>query len=312
MTTLRELGEREVIRRLARVLGEPPEGVVGIGDDTAVIPMDGDRDGLLTSDAVVEGIHFLPDTEPLRIGHKAVGRVLSDFAAMGGVPAWALVDVVAPASTEMERLESVYLGAQRLAGAHGLRIVGGDTAGGPLLELHVFGVGWVAAGKAVRRSGARPGDRIFVTGSLGGSLAGKHLDFEPRVAEGRWLGESGFVTAMIDVSDGLITDLRHIIEESRVGAEILGETIPVSDAARSLAGRDSALARALHDGEDFELLFCVMPDQAGAFADAWRKRFKLPCTEIGRVTEERGRLTLLQCERRLELDADGYEHFRSR
>ena len=146
MTTLRELGEREVIRRLARVLGKPPEGVLGIGDDTAVIPMGGDRDCLLTSDAVVEGTHFLPDTEPLRIGHKAIGRVLSDFAAMGGAPAWALVDLVAPASMEMERLEAIYLGARTLAGPHGLRIVGGDTASGPVLELHVFGMGWVAAG----------------------------------------------------------------------------------------------------------------------------------------------------------------------
>ena len=309
MTTLRELGELEIVRRLARLLGAAPDGVLGIGDDTAVVRGTDDQDFLLTSDPVVEGTHFLAETDPLRVGHKAVGRVLSDFAAMGGVPAWLLMDLVAPADTDYAWVEGLYVGARELAGRYNVQIVGGDTARGPVRELHVFGLGCVPRGKALLRSGARPGDRIFVTGSLGGSMAGKHLDFEPRVSEGCWLRDAGDVTAMIDVSDGLASDLRHIVEESGVGAELMADVIPVSDAARA-AARESGLAHALHDGEDFELLFCVSPDRAESLAAEWRRRFELACTEVGRVTDQKGKIVLIQCEHRLELDADGYEHFR--
>ena len=241
MTTLHQLGEREVIRRLAKLLPGRDDVRVGIGDDVAVVNVEGShKDFLLTSDAVIEGTHFLPDAPPEQIGHKAIGRVLSDFAAMGGEPLWALIDVVATATCRSSGSSGVYSGAAKLANKYGLAIVGGDTAGGPALELHVFGVGEMPKSSAILRSGARPGDVIYVTGSLGGSLPGKHLTFEPRIEEGLWLRECRWANAMIDISDGLATDLGHILEMSKAGAEILADAVPVSDAARRDEGQAHA------------------------------------------------------------------------
>lgn len=308
MSTLRQLGEREVIRRLAKLLGSRDDVIVGIGDDVAVVRA-GSDDLLLTSDAVIETVHFLADDTPERIGHKALGRVLSDFAAMGGDPCWALVDLVAPPDMPVERVEAIYRGAEAISRRHGLAIVGGDTAQGGKLEMHVFGVGRVPSGAAVLRSGAKPGDRVFVTGELGGSIGGKHLDFEPRVVEGRWLRERG-VSAMIDISDGLASDLRHITEESGVGAEVDADAIPVSGAAKAMTDGVPAIDHALFDGEDFELLFTVPAEAAPSLASAWRGRFELACTEIGRITGGRDRVVLVRGAERRGLSDGGYEHFR--
>lgn len=312
MSTLRQLGERELIRRLARLVPGRGDVTVGIGDDVAVVHLEErDWDLLLTSDAVVEGVHFLPGTPAEKIGHKAVGRVLSDLAAMGGEPMWALVDLVAPPSLPVARIEKLYRGAARLADKYGLAIVGGDTSRGPVLEMHLFGVGRVPKGAAVLRSGARPGDVIYVTGSLGGSLGAKHLDFEPRLEEGLWLREQRWAHAMIDISDGLATDLGHLLEMSRVGAEVWGPDVPIAPAAKRMRDRRTPLDRALNDGEDFELLFTVSPEKRAAFESSWQEVFDLPCTAIGRVTKPRGRLTLVDAQgRRVPLREAGYDQFR--
>lgn len=309
MKTLRSLGECEVIRRLARMIKKPEDVVVGIGDDVAVVRLENLReDLLLTSDAVIEGTHFLPTAAPERVGHKAIGRVLSDFAAMGGEPSWALIDLVAPPQTAWSRIERIYKGATALGEKYGLSIVGGDTSQGPRLELHVFGVGRVPRGAAVLRSGAEIGDLVYVTGSLGGSLRGKHLNFEPRVEEGLWLRECQWVHAMIDISDGLARDLGHILEESGVGAELDAEAIPVSRDARAMRG--DALEHALFDGEDFELLFTVPAEKKEVFESSWRETFRLPCTAIGRIVKSRG-LRLRVAGKRIPLRAGGFEHFRT-
>jgi len=287
--------------------------VTGIGDDCAVVRTDGRYDLLLKSDPVIEGIHFAPDVPGERIGHKAVGRVLSDLAAMGGEPLWILMDLVAPARTATARVKAVYRGAARLARRHGVAIVGGDTSRGPALELHVFAVGRIPRGRAVLRSGARAGDRVYVTGRLGGSLSGRHLRFQPRLSEGRWLREGGWATAMMDVSDGLAADLPRLAAASGVGVEIEAEAIPVSAAAKravTVAGMRSGLAHALGDGEDFELVFTVAERKAAAFAKAWRRRFRLPCSAIGRITRLAGRVVLREGGRIVPLAASGYEHFR--
>lgn len=310
MTTFRQLGEREVIRRLARLVPGRPDVRVGIGDDVAVVEHAGAHDLLLTSDAVIENIHFLPDAPAEQVGHKAIGRILSDFAAMGGEPLWALVDLVAPAETPVEWAESVYRGAAQLASRFNLAIVGGDTTGGPVRELHVFGVGRAPAGEAVLRSGAKPGDRLYVTGELGGSLAGRHLNFEPRVAEGTWLREGRWATAMMDISDGLIVDLERLLERSGVGAVLHAERVPVSEAARALKGDRSPLDHALGDGEDYELLFAVPADRSGGFEAAWKGRFGLSCCAVGEITSETGRLDILdRAGRLLKPGQAGYEHF---
>ncbi|HEY8241525.1 MAG TPA: thiamine-phosphate kinase, partial [Kiritimatiellia bacterium] len=270
MKTLGDIGEQALIKRLARRLPSPRGVAVGIGDDCAVVRVPGSAHDLVyTTDAVIEGTHFLKGTAPEKIGHKAVGRVLSDLAAMGSEPLYILINLVATRRTPLACVEEIYRGAARLCARHGAAIIGGDTSTGPVLELHVFGVGRVPRNRAVLRSGARAGDVIYVTGRLGGSIHGKHLTFDPRVREGQWL--RNWATAMIDISDGLATDLRHITEASGVGAEILPARIPLAKNAKNLQS-------ALSDGEDFELLFTVSQKKAAAFERAWHKSFRLLCT----------------------------------
>jgi thiamine-monophosphate kinase len=308
--TLADIGERAWIRRLLRLLPAVPPGSVGIGDDCAVVRAGGDRDWLLKSDPVIEGTHFTVDAPAEGIGHKAIGRVLSDLAAMGGEPDWILVDLVAPGATSVARLEAIYRTASALARRYGATIVGGDSSRGPVLELHVFGVGHVPSGRAVRRMGARPGDAIYVTGALGGSGLGRHLAFEPRIAQGVWLREKGWASAMLDVSDGLATDLLNLVEASGVGARIESSKVPLSDAARALAGERTALHHALYDGEDFELLFTVPAGRDRDFASAWREAFDLPCSRIGTVTDRPGQVEYVdEAGQAVPLAAEGFRHF---
>ncbi len=285
--------------------------VAGIGDDCAVV-RPGRRDPfdlLLKSDPVIEGVHFAATAPAEAVGHKALGRVLSDMAAMGGEPMWALIDLVAPASVPVKRLEGIYRGISRLARRHGVAIVGGDTSRGKTLELHVFAVGRVARGRAVMRSGAKAGDVIYVTGALGGSGQGRHLRFEPRLAEGQWLAAKGWATAMMDVSDGLATDLRRMIAASGTGAVIDAERVPVAVAAKKMRDRRSPLEHALADGEDFELLFTVSRRQAATFESAWRRQFSLRCTRIGEMTGQSGSFEIEEKGIRTTLKIRGYEHF---
>ena len=230
-----------------------------VGDDCAVLPNPGsDYDLVLTSDPLIENVHFTAEATPEQIGRKAICRVLSDFAAMGAEPQYLLINVVAPPEQDFQTLEKIYaefspsnsLGTGTLMEKFGIEIVGGDLAQGPVLELHVFGVGRVPKGTARLRSGAKPGDLIYVTGPLGGAQqSGRQFTFEPRIEWGRALRESGIVTSMMDISDGLATDLRHILKASSVGAEIDGSLIPCN----------GTLEQALTDGEDFELLFTAPP-----------------------------------------------------
>jgi thiamine-monophosphate kinase len=288
METVEDLGENRLIARLQRLVPGRADVVTGIGDDCAVVRTGrgADYDLLLKSDPVIEGIHFTGDALPEAVGHKAIGRVLSDLAAMGGEPLWALIDLVVPARTPVERIERVYRGASRLARRHGLAIIGGDTSRGTTLELHVFAVGRVPRGQAVLRSGARPGEALYVTGVLGGSLAGRHLTFPPRVKEGQWLKR--WATSMMDVSDGLAADVPRLAAASKVGMVLEAGRIPVSAAARRAGGGRSALDHALGDGEDFELLFTVKANQVAGFEKSWRQQHRLRCTRIGLVTREPG------------------------
>ncbi|MFH1478092.1 MAG: thiamine-phosphate kinase [Verrucomicrobiota bacterium] len=318
--TVGNLGELAMIQRLMRALPERDDVVVGPGDDCAVVrPLDDARyDYLLKSDPVIEGVHFVRTTPGAAVGHKALGRVLSDIAAMGGEPLWALVNLVVPHAVSVARITGIYAGMRRLARHWRVAIVGGDVTRGPCLEAHVFGVGRVPRGKAVLRSGARSGDCLFVTGALGGSCRGKHLAFQPRLAEGRWLQGQGLATAMIDLSDGLATDLRHLIRQSRVGAELFLTSIPLASAVKKSASRQTALRsseqaqwHAFCDGEDYELLFTVSPANMAKLIRAWQKIWKMPCTRIGTITDRRDVIECVDARgRKTRLKATGYEHFR--
>ncbi len=280
--TLQELGERPLISRIRRQAAGADDVVAGIGDDCAVVrpTPDAAEDLVLKSDPVICGHHFLPDAEPRLVGRKALGRVLSDFAAMGATPRWILVDLVAPGDTTVAYIDAAYAGMSALAQEHGCSIIGGDTCRGEALEFHVFGCGSLPRDTARLRSGARPGDTIRVTGRLGGSLiSGSHLSFSPRVREGQWLRD--WANAMIDISDGLASELWHLAEESRAALVLDPARVPFTAAAAATA---DPLGHALFDGEDFELLFTLPPDRDATFDAAWRAAFPdLPCTRIGEV-----------------------------
>jgi thiamine-monophosphate kinase len=309
------MNEFELIRRITRSLPGNKSVVVGPGDDCAVLDVGlADRLLLFKTDAVVEGVHFTPETPPGKVGHKALGRCLSDVAAMAGTPTAALVTLGLPPNFEIGYVEGLYKGMNALARRHEVAIVGGETTTNPeRLWVSVALVGWVARGKAVLRSGAEAGDALFVTGELGGSLGGKHLEFEPRLVEARWLAGQFPIHAMLDLSDGLAGDLRHIMQASRVGAELLSSSIPISAEARRAAKADSSakppLAAALTDGEDFELLFTVAGRQAVPLLDAWKARFPaLRLTCIGKITGKEG-LAIRDKQGVRPLTDHGYAHF---
>jgi thiamine-monophosphate kinase len=233
---------------------------------------------------------------------------------MAGTPTTALITIALPKTFDTTFIEAVYSGLSAVARKYDVAIAGGETTTNPeRILISVTLLGLVPRGKAVLRSGAEAGDALFVTGDLGGSLAARHLDFEPRLAEGRWLAEHFSIHAMIDLSDGLAGDLRHILKASRVGAELLTTAIPVSRAAKLASKAESSakppLLAALTDGEDFELLFTVAAKDAVPLLDAWKKQFpKLALACIGKITAGEG-ITLRDKTGARPLTAHGYEHF---
>jgi thiamine-monophosphate kinase len=309
------MNEFDLIALLTKTLPGNESVVVGAGDDCAVLDCGAtDRQLLFKTDAMVEGIHFTKETPPEKVGRKALARCLSDIAAMAGTPNAALVTIGLPKNYEVKVVEQLYAGMNTLAKEHGVAIVGGETTTSPeRMFISIALTGFVPKGKAVLRSGAKAGDAIFVTGELGSSLAGKHLDFEPRLPEAHWLATHFKIHAMIDLSDGLAGDLRHVLNASHVGAELLSRAVPVTRAAK-LAAREStsakpALLAALTDGEDFELLFTVASKSAVHLLDAWKERFpKLKLTCIGKITSDPG-LRLRDARGLQTFNADGYVHF---
>lgn len=309
-----DTGEHQIIRTLTSFLSGGKDVITGPGDDCAVTRFSDDprHDLLLKSDPVIEGTHFLPTDRPELIGRKAVGRVLSDIAAMGGTPLWCLINIVAPRNTDVKKIIDIYKGAEKMASRFDMKIIGGDLARGASLEFHVFGAGKVRHGRALLRSGAGNGDAILVTGRLGGSIKGRHLSFEPRVNEGRWISDSGLATSMIDLSDGIACDLRHVIDASRCGAVIHAGAIPYSPALKAMPA-SKALSHALNDGEDYELLFTVRKKNVDIFLERWRRRFKLPCSCIGEMTKKRHVIRCIQEDGRESLiTGKGFDHFEDR
>jgi thiamine-monophosphate kinase len=307
--------EFDLIQLLTPGLPRNASVVVGAGDDCAVLDAGWpDRWQLFKTDAVVEGVHFEPDTPPERIGHKALARCLSDFAAMAGTPTSAVVTIGLPRDFDAGRVRAIYEGINALARRYDVAIVGGETTTCPeRMFLSLAVIGWVPKDRCPLRSGAGAGDAIFVTGELGGSLAGRHLEFAPRLDEARWLAREFSLHALMDLSDGLAGDLRHILDASQVGAELRADSIPVSRVARAKAKAESSakppLLAALTDGEDFELLFTVAAKSAVSLLDAWKAKFpgvKLTC--VGKITAERG-LRLRDGRGVREMASHGYVHF---
>jgi thiamine-monophosphate kinase len=316
------LVEKALIAKLRRLIRRSPTAVrVGIGDDCAVIHVPDGHEALVTTDFSLEGIHFRREWHPPdSIGHRCLARGLSDIAAMGGTPIAAFLSLALPADLPQRWVDEFMRGLQKLARDFRVALAGGDTAQSPdgiLADIVVLGS--VPKQRAILRSGARAGDRIYVTGELGASaaainrfLAGKktpspseyprHFYPVPRIGVGRFVRDHAIASAMIDISDGLSTDLGHICEESGVGADIMADEIPCSSVGKSAAKVD--LDSALHGGDDYELLFT-----ARSKTQVPRRIAGVRITEIGRVTKAAG-MFLLNNQRRSKLIPRGWEHFR--
>jgi len=278
--------EFTLIEWIARQTEARPEVLLGIGDDASILSAPG-QDWVVTTDVLTEGVHFAPGTDPALIGRKAMGVNLSDLAAMGAEPCAAFIGIVLPESFDRSRAERLYDGLFQLAREFNVVIAGGDTNSwaGPLV-ISVTLHGLMAPGTAIRRDGAQPGDWIFVTGALGGSLQSqRHLTFSPRVNESRALCRSVGIHAMLDLSDGLGSDLFHLLSRSGVGAILEGEAIPIHSDVPGTLSPGERLQRALSDGEDFELLFCVTPEDGACLLEM--PPVSVPLTRIGEVTAER-------------------------
>jgi thiamine-monophosphate kinase len=327
----------------------PPRPILGIGDDAAVLaPPPDSRQILLTTDLLTDGIHFRrADMPGLLLGRKALAVSLSDIAAMGGVPRSCLASVGFPRGTSYAYARDVARGLAGQARRHGVAIVGGDTCAARSLFVSVALLGTVEPGGAVRRDGARPGDGLYVTGSLGAAATGlrilkqgrrrggasgsrgtlglrgtaarraaaealrAHLDPVPRARAGRALGAAGLATAMIDLSDGLVRDLPRLCRSSGAGALIEEAAVPVARAASVLLGPERALRCALSGGEDYELLFAARDDAVPALRQMAR-RLHLKITPIGRVLPRREGIRLLTRAGRyvpFETIRGSFEHF---
>jgi len=274
-------GEDRLVAELTRALATDENVRVGIGDDCAAI---GSRSAktwqLLKTDCIVEGVHFQQDTAPEKIGWKAMARAISDIAAMGGLPRYALVTLGAPPETEVARVKAIYAGIRKAARTFDFRVVGGETSRAPGLFLSVTLTGEVDSARCITRSGGRAGDLLFVTGRLGGSIRGRHLAFTPRLAEARWLAGNFRIRAMMDLSDGLGSDLPRLARASGTGYEIFEEKIP--------RNRGCTMREAIRDGEDYELLFAIAPRDAARLEKSWHKKFPgLALTGIGVLTADR-------------------------
>lgn len=273
--------------------------IKGPGDDCAVVEFDKKNYLLLTCDMLVEGVDFTRKAKPYFIGRKALAVSLSDIAACGGKPRYALVSLGLPKDAPLSLALGICRGLFKLAKKHGVNIVGGDLSRAEEITLDVSMVGIVKKKQLVLRSGARPGDIIFVTGALGGSIYGKHLTFIPRLREAEYLVNNFKPHAMIDISDGLAQDLRHIAESSRVGALIYEDLIPVSKQARGTHD-------VLYSGEDFELLFTLPPDKARCLL----KKKKAIFSPIGKIVAEKHGFKIIdKFNREAALKNKGYRHF---
>lgn len=319
------LNERRLIDRIRQLAAKAEVKGVGIGDDTAVLALPKGHEALVTTDFTLEGVHFRREWHPPdSVGHRCLARGLSDIAAMGGNPRAAFLSLALPSNLQNRWIDGFVRGLLRLAGQYGVQLAGGDTAqspGGIVADIVVLGS--APAGKAILRSGAKPGDLVYITGTLGASVAAlnalckgtklrpqsnrKHFYPEPRIAVGQFLRENKLASAMIDISDGLSTDLTHLCRASGVAAEIDEASLPIHPLA--MASKQDRLQLALNGGEDYELLFAAAPKSRVP-----RRIGGVPITRIGSVVQAKrgGPAVTLQTRsgQRIAVEPAGWEHFR--
>jgi thiamine-monophosphate kinase len=296
---LRDVGENRLLEQLLRNLPGSPGVVLGGGDDCAIV-QSGKRGvlNLLKTDCLVEGIHFAKSSPARQVGWKAMARPLSDFAAMSGLPQFALVTLIVPATRDVSWVRELYRGIGKAARRFDVAVVGGETSNikGPAV-ISISLTGRVEDKRWVSRTGGKAGDEVFVTGRLGGSFRGQHLKFVPRIAESRWLTKNFAVHAMMDLSDGLGTDLPRLARASKVGFEVDEAALPLN--------RGCTVRQAVSDGEDYELLFAISPKTSRTLLSRWREKFpNVPLTRIGKLNSK--------FEIQNSKFPEGYVHFQKR
>lgn len=319
-------GEFELIARyFDRVASSRLDVEKGIGDDCALLMLSEKQTLAISTDTLVEGVHFLRDIHPADLGYKALAVNLSDLAAMGADPAWLTLALTLPSVNEAwlkDFSDSLF----QLLDYYDMQLIGGDTSRGPLsLTLGIHGL--VPQGKALKRSGARPGDWIYVTGTLGDSAAGlallqhrmkindpvayeallkRHLRPMPRILQGQAL--RGLASSAIDLSDGLISDLRHILTASHCGARLNLDALPLSEAIKQHVEHEQAIRWALSGGEDYELCFTVPEINRGAL-DVALGQHGVAFTCIGQIAPQSEGMVLLQDGKAIDFRVKGYDHF---
>lgn len=329
--------EWDLINALSREFGPAPAGVIlGIGDDCAAIEIPGPDYLLWTVDTLVEGVHFdLAYTSLAQLGWKSLTVNLSDIAAMGGTAREAFVSIAIPEECQLDYLEQIYDGIKNLAAKFEVNVLGGDTTSSKIdLIINIVVQGIVSKEELLCRDAARPGDIIFSTGFLGDSRAGLHLILnkialdtqalksllkahrvpEPHLREGRFLAQQQGVHAAIDTSDGLSSDLGHIVEESRVGARLFADKIPVSQELMDFCTRFDfdPIEYALAGGEDYTLLCTITPESANQIANAFEKEFKRPLFQIGEITAEKQLMLVYPDAKTKPITPTGWDHFRTK
>ncbi|MDD5005281.1 MAG: thiamine-phosphate kinase [Candidatus Omnitrophica bacterium] len=281
-----------------------PEILKGIGDDAAVVKISKNKYLLNTCDMLIEGKHFRKTDDLCRVGYKAIACSLSDIAAMGGKPRFSLISLGIPESFGFTDIKSLSRGIKKACDKFSVSVIGGDTNSSHKLIIDVSIIGFVHPRNLVLRNNAKPGDYIFVTGSLGGSIYRRHLEFLPRVKESQFLTNKFKLHSMIDISDGLVIDLWRILKASGVGAVIFENLIPIHKDAKGLK-------QALYMGEDFELLFTVSEKEGRRLLDIIRQgKIKFPLSFIGKVIHKKSQIQLIDKNRKPKmLKPKGFLHF---
>ena len=335
--TVADVGEFGLIDIIKEIVPfSDPRLVVGIGDDTAAFRPSPGMLMLTTCDIQVEERHFRREHITARqLGRRSAAINLSDIGAMGGRPLYALVSLALPHETAVAWVQELYRGLREQMAEFGSAVIGGNvsgSSGGVVIDITVHGE--VTEGEMLRRSGARRGDAILVTGALGASVIGRlalergldgarpevarviavHLTPTPRVREGAAIAASLRATALIDVSDGLASDLGHICEASNVGARLFTDRVPIDPQARAVAEElgEDALGAALHGGEDYELVATCPPQEVDAVREAVLRESGTPVTEMGVITEGGERTLVLPDGREESLAEGGWDHFGER
>lgn len=296
-----KLGEFGLIDRITKKIKTDSSVIKASGDDCAVLKFNKNKYLLATCDMIVEGVDFTSRTDPYLVGRKALAVSISDIAACAGIPRYCLVSLGLPKRTSLKAADRILKGMLDLAKHYKINIIGGDLSSSPRIMLDVSMLGFVERKNLVLRSRAKKGDIIFVTGRLGGSIRGKHLRFTPRLKEARFLVKNFKINSMIDISDGLTQDLGHILEESKQGAVVYEDSIPLS--------KGSNLNEALYMGEDFELLFTLSRKEAMRICAKGLKDIK----PIGEIVEKKIGLRLVDKKNRIQaIKAKGFRHFENR